>query len=113
MTSLRIHRLGRRGIKNLFPRNKVVSSDTAHIRFAARPGQPFSRFAVVVSRQVARKSAERNHLRRRVSGWLKERLTEIHGGFDAVLILGERAPGLSRRSFYSALEELFKKTPLI
>ena len=113
MTLPRIHRLGGRGIKILFKRSRVVSSDAALLRFVRRPELPFSRFAVVISRRVARKSAERNRLRRRAGGWLRERLPGIQGGFDAALILREKASGLSRRDFYSALEGLFKKTPLL
>ncbi|MFY9462484.1 MAG: ribonuclease P protein component [Candidatus Sungiibacteriota bacterium] len=113
MTLPRIHRLGRREMGSLFKRNSVASNEAAILRFAARPNQPFSRFAVVISRQVARKSTDRNRLRRRASGWLEEHLSGIQAGFDVALILREKASGLPRRDFYSALGGLFKKTPLL
>lgn len=108
-------RLGRAkyGVISVLRKGKTASNDLAVMRYMRRDhGQP-SRFAFVVSRSVSRKSNKRALLRRRASEWIRKHAGSIAVGYDVVFIFKQGSAEATRQGFYSGLEALLKKTPLL
>lgn len=72
-----------------------------------------SRFAIVVSKKVSKKAVERNQIRRFLSEAIRNRLSEIHDGWDIVIIV---LPGISIKTEEAAAGlawKAFKKASLL
>ena len=72
-----------------------------------------NRFAIVVSRKVAKKASLRNKIRRRLREAIKEKREETRAGLDIVLVA---LPGFEKNEFgevKKSLAELFLKAKLL
>ncbi len=47
----------------------------------------FSRFAIIISKKIAKKAVDRNRVKRQISEIIRQRLAKIKTGFDLVIIV--------------------------
>ena len=72
-----------------------------------------SRFAIVVSNQVAKKATQRNKLKRQLREIIRLYLTEIKPGYDLVLIARPKILTYSFQQIKKAISSIFIKTKLL
>ena len=106
------HRLQNgREIQWVLRRGRLVSCPIADFRYIQRnTPRAKSRFAFIISRQVAKSSVVRNRIRRRAAEWTRKHLpitTPVV--VDGVIIFKKRAAEASRAVFYQEIGPLFKK----
>ncbi len=98
-------------VKKVLSRGRAVSNNIATLRYLLR-GEGPSRFAFITSRQVAKKSSDRNLLRRRASEWVRKHV-ENSGGYDAVFVFKKGSRELAQKKFYLQLRELLERAILL
>jgi ribonuclease P protein component len=72
-----------------------------------------SRFGLVVSVKVSKKSTIRNQLKRRIREIIRHNLEKIKGGFIVMLIVKNQAVAKKYQEIKEDLEKLFKKAQLL
>ena len=66
-----------------------------------------ARYAFVISKKTLKKSADRNRLRRRITGWIQKNPKFLTLSFDVVCIFVPRASELTRKELYADFEKNF------
>ena len=97
-------------VKKVLSRGRAVSNNLATLCFLRR-GEGPSRFAFITSRQVAKKSSDRNLLRRRASEWVRKHMGNSDG-YDAVFVFKKGARELAQKKLYLAITELLERAHL-
>ena len=81
---------GKSEIEEIFKKGKYLNSELFSIKFLST-NTKFSRFAIIISLKVSKKSVLRNKIRRRVSEIIRLNQSIIKPGYNIVLIVKSRA----------------------
>lgn len=100
-------------IQKVLRRGKRTSGLAADVFRLPRADKGDSRFALVISRRVAKKSSSRNTVRRRASEWIRQHAAEFLAGFDIVIFFKPAALNFTRRTFYKELRNIFARAALV
>jgi len=74
---------------------------------------PVSRFAVVVIKKQAKSAVVRNRLRRQAREVIRLRLSQIHPGYDIILILQPKTKTITYKKLEVGILSLFQQAKLI
>lgn len=110
MTSLpRKRRLSSRDIQRVLKEGKKKKGDGVNVWYAEN-GMAVSRFAVVVSLGVAKKSVIRNKMRRQIKAVLHRMLPHIQDGYDSIIIAHRQFR--AQKEIEAILSSVLKTTPI-
>ena len=78
---------GHNSLMYVYKNGQAVRSRSIVMRFIKNPHRKNSRIAVVVSKKVLKSAVRRNHVRRRVYEYIRNRLPYLNGVYDIVFII--------------------------
>lgn len=108
----KIYRLKKdKEIKRVFAKGKGYRGDFLFIKLVKNDFKA-SRFAFIINRKVAKKSAPRNKLKRRLRETVKALLPKVKIGLDVVVAARKGAAVASPEELTGEVEKLFKKAKL-
>lgn len=110
MTSLsRKRRLSSRDIARVLKEGKKKKGEGVSVWYAGN-GMAVSRFAVVVSLRVAKKSVIRNKMRRQIKAVLHRMVPHMQDGYDSIIIAHQRF--YAQKEIETILSSVLKTTPI-
>lgn len=86
------------------------------LRIALRPangGHKPTSFAFIVSRRVAAEAVDRNRLKRRARGIVRELLPKIKDNYGCLLFFKKEATGLTYQELKTIIQEMFIRASVI
>lgn len=99
----------KRDFGNVFKNGQGFKEDFLILKFLKNKSDQI-RFGFIVSQKISKKATLRNKIKRRISELVRQRLTKLKRGIDAILIA---APGIEKKDFWEieeSLNKLFKKS---
>jgi ribonuclease P protein component len=106
------YRITKRLFKGIFDRGRNFSSNFISLKFIS-DSTTNSLFAFVVSAKVAKRSVERNKLKRRLRHIIKKTMQKIKPGLAVIIFAKKGAEKMSFLELEKELIKLFKKAKII
>ena len=104
---------GHGSLRYVYANGKAVRSHYVTIKSVNNPRRKHSRIAVVVSKKVHKGAVGRNRIRRRLYEYMRNRLPELQGVHDIVLIVtSAEVRTMPAEELSVQLGQLFEKTDL-
>jgi ribonuclease P protein component len=98
--------------QNIYRKGQGFSSQFFNINLIPNKFD-FNRFGIVVSKKVARKAVDRNHLKRQVRDIVNELNKKSDSHYDAIVSVKPQSLDTDFNKLKNTLEDLFRKANII
>jgi len=112
MISKKYRLKGETNFRNIFKKGKKIFSQFLGLYWLEN-GLDISRFGIIVSLKVDKRSTRRNLLKRRLRAILRQELVNIKPGFDILILTNPKTINISFSELRNELIRLFRKAGLI
>ncbi|MFH1509188.1 MAG: ribonuclease P protein component [bacterium] len=97
----------------LYRKGKFVSCGCIMMKYLPTTKDAPSRFGIVISTKVSKKSTIRNKIKRQIRDVLKKNFSKFSTGYDAVIMTNQNILEKSYTEIEEALNKLFAKAKFI